>query len=381
MSIEKASLKCMGCGICKMVCPTDAINMEMSEDGFLYPQINDKKCVNCDLCEKKCPVLDTEKRQSVKSAFYGKAKDEEVVARSSSGGAFSVFAEKILKDGGVIFGAVFDKESKEVLYKSSDEVTLDNLRRSKYVESKIGDSFFKAKEQLDSGRKVLFVGMPCHITGLLKFLNREYENLITCDFICGGAASPLNFKEHLEYLEKKYKSKVKAVNFRPKFYGWTTQAIKVDFQDGQSYKNYAAHDTYFKGFMYESAIKRSSCFNCGFRDNHCADIIIADFWGHRQHSEIMLDDKGTSLMISNSSKGEEFLRSISQEEMEIAEIPKEYTDYAFTPFKNPAEMQEKKDNFMKQYRKYGFERGARKAYLKNYKMLMLKKFIKGMLKK
>ena len=48
---------CCGCGVCKTVCPQNAIRMTADERGFLHPEIAEELCVNCGLCKKRCPVL------------------------------------------------------------------------------------------------------------------------------------------------------------------------------------------------------------------------------------------------------------------------------------------------------------------------------------
>lgn len=380
MSIENVKDKCVGCGVCNQVCPKNAIDMVYSEDGFLYPQINSQLCIDCDLCEKKCPTSNDINWQSTIKAYYGRSTDAEIVSKSSSGGIFSVLADKVLELNGVVFGAAFDSRTKKVIYTSTEEVDLEQLRRSKYVESYVNDSFEKTKKYLENGRIVLFVGMPCHIVALKLFLGKNYDNLITCDFICGGAASPVNFIEHLKFIEKKYGSEIIDVNFRPKLYGWKEHSIKIDFKNGKSYKNYAHLDTYFRGFISEGALKRISCTDCHFRSNHASDIILADFWGFKQVPGLVDDDKGLSLVVTNSEKGEKFLRDIPSENISMKEIPLEYAQYNFNPNKNTAKTRKNKEIFMREYRKYGFEKAARKTYMKNCFAIRLKKLIKSIIR-
>ena len=66
---------------------------------------------------------------------------------------------------------------------------LPKLRGSKYVQSKIGKIYSEVRQILRAGRKVLFSGTPCQIAGLKLFLKKEYDNLLTVDFICHGVPS------------------------------------------------------------------------------------------------------------------------------------------------------------------------------------------------
>lgn len=50
--------------------------------------------------------------------------------------------------------------------------SLDELRRSKYVQSRIGTVLQDTKKYLDKGINVLFVGTPCQVEGLLSYLGK-----------------------------------------------------------------------------------------------------------------------------------------------------------------------------------------------------------------
>ncbi|MBQ7037060.1 MAG: Coenzyme F420 hydrogenase/dehydrogenase, beta subunit C-terminal domain [Clostridia bacterium] len=378
MYIEEVGKACTGCMACKSACRTDAIRMIPDEEGFPYPKVLADKCKDCGLCTRVCPMLNTEERQMLKKLFCGRAKDKETVRKSSSGGVFTALAEKVLAKGGVVFGAAYEKDPWSVSYKSTEEVSLDALRRSKYVEAHVGDSFHKVKVALEAGKQVLFVGTPCHVTGLKLFLTKDYPNLLTVDFICGGGASPRYFQEHLATLEKKYGGKVTDVNFRPKLYGWKEYALKIDFDNKKTYKAYAYLDTYFRGFLHEGTIKRETCFSCRFRKNHAADIILGDFWGHGA-AGIKTDNEGLSLLITNSEKGEVALLEIAPF-MELCEIAPKDVAYAFEPYKKAQEKIEKKKAFSEAYKKWGFEKAAKKLYMKKCMIFKLKKRIKGLLK-
>lgn len=375
MSINKIGNKCCGCFACRSVCHFGAIKTTRSFDGFLYPVVDDSLCTNCGLCEKVCPELNAQKKNLPISAYYGRCSDEKVLMTSSSGGAFSLLANIVLKMSGIIFGAVFDAKKKEVVIKNSNDVTLEQLKRSKYVESNPLDSFLQVKEFLENDKFVMYVGLPCEIGGLKKFLNKDYDNLLLVDFLCGGSSSTINFQEHLNFLENRYKSKVIDVNFRPKLYGWKEHSFKVDFENGKSYKTYAYLDTYFRGFVYEKALIRNCCNSCSYSMGHDSDIILADFWGFRQVNGFKDDDKGMSLVMANNDKGIKWIEKIPNNQFKKLEI--ENIQYAFKP-KNDKNIM--KTMFLKNYKKYGFEKAAKKTYMKKTKIFKIKKIIKGAIK-
>lgn len=171
----------------------------------------------------------------LRAAYGGWSNDAEIVKRSSSGGAFSVIANYILKNNGIVYGAAFTDNRKQVVFKSTKEVSIDEIRRSKYVESQTQYIFRAIKNDLEAGFSVLFCGSPCQVAGLKRYLHKEYKNLLTCDFACGGMASHKIYEDYLDRLEGEYRSKVESINFRPKLYGWSMHAIKIYFMNGKSY--------------------------------------------------------------------------------------------------------------------------------------------------
>ena len=104
--------ECTGCHACYSVCPKQAITMVKDDKGFKVYKIDEEKCIKCGLCKKVCPVLNSRIIESKPEAFAIINKDEEIRKHSSSGGVFSLIAEHIIKDGGVVFGAFLEGQLK-----------------------------------------------------------------------------------------------------------------------------------------------------------------------------------------------------------------------------------------------------------------------------
>ncbi len=342
--------ECANCGACYNACPTEAI--KVLSDGLFYNlQVDNIKCVECGKCMKVCPVNNPEKHQSLIFAIGGFSKNLQMVKKSSSGGAFSVFAEYVLSKNGVVFAAAFNENSRYVEIKSTDEVPLDMLIRSKYVESSVGDSFIKVKQQLDNSRLVLFCGCPCQVAGLKRFLGMDYDNLITCDFSCGGLPSHKIYNDYLNKLENKFNSEVEFVNFRPKTYGWETYAIKVAFKNGREYNSLSLLDPFFVGFIHKHYTVRDNCLTCRFADNHYSDIILADFWLYREISNLQKGN-GLSLIIINSNKGKNFFGDV-KEKFEFEELELEKATYNIKKPNYTEEFRINRKKFLDEYKEKG----------------------------
>ena len=65
------------------------------------------------------------------------------------------------------------------------------MRGSKYIQSKMGDTYKKVQEDLNAKREVLFSGTSCQVAGLKHFLGKDYDNLICIDIVCHGVPSPV----------------------------------------------------------------------------------------------------------------------------------------------------------------------------------------------
>lgn len=303
---------CCGCGSCAAVCPCNAITMNSDSEGFLYPVTDKSECVRCNKCVQSCPAINSSEKHAEKpSGYWAINSDEKMRAESSSGGVFTVISEKIINNGGIVFGAAMADDCRSVRHISVDNIDdLYKLRGSKYVQSNIADSYNRAKEFLDNGKEVLFSGTPCQIEGLLKFLGKDYKKLTCIDLICHGVPSPEVWDKYIGYVEKKAKSRVENVSFRSKLSGWRRFSVLISFENKTEFVNSRIDDLFMKAFLGDICL-RPSCYSCKFKKlNRRSDITMADFWAvERIHPEID-DDKGVSLIIVHSVKGESLLRTV-----------------------------------------------------------------------
>ena len=349
--------RCSGCGACVQICPVGAI--EMQEDPlFFRPAVDPDKCRDCGLCLRCCPVEHPRQQEPIRSAWAAVHKDPQTVRGSSSGGAFSALAQTVLDRSGVVFGACFQDHFRRVKMIGTDQVSLHALRKSKYVESSTGDSFRQVKQLLAQGRPVLYVGTPCQIAGLKGFLGKEDENLLTCDFSCGGLSSHKLFESYLQTLEACYGSQVTDVDFRPKTLGWENYAVRVRFANGRVYHRAARLDPYMHSFLYRHYTTGELCLQCPFSDNHYADLILADFWKHRQFPGWEKPGQGISLILATTQKGETWLQEASQR-LQIAQLDTEKAGYNIKKTETTDEHKERRAHFLQQCGREGLWAAAK----------------------
>ena len=312
---------CTGCMACKQKCKANAIFVK-NVNGFLYPEIDQAKCKSCGMCMTACPVLNLQEKkgnchEGTTSVIAAWNKKPEIRMRSSSGGIFYTIASTILSNGGVVFGAAWQKDMSLAHTYVTRIEDLDPLQRSKYVQSNIGDTYLKTESFLQQGKTVLYCGTPCQIAGLHSFLKKEYPSLYTLDVLCQGVPSPSRFQKYLTEFEDSHKTKVVDCNFRTKIRGWRCGLILLlHTTTGKKYR-YLNHNEYYNAFFKEYFM-RESCYSCKFKEHdlgYFSDLTVADFWriGNKEKFEIADYEKGVSAIVVNTPKGQELLDKCSNQ--------------------------------------------------------------------
>lgn len=346
--------KCVGCNGCASVCPTMCIELRADSEGFSYPVVDVEKCIECGLCERVCPVLHQDEVRDPLSTYAAVNRDDLIRSKSSSGGLFTLLAESIFRDGGVVFGALFNENWEVVHSVAHNSEELAPMRGSKYVQSQIGECYKEAKRYLKNSRKVLFTGTPCQIAGLRRYLQREYENLTCVDIICHGVPSPAVFKAYIDEEARGLGVGVDSLRsflFRDKKEGWRDSSVTRSYATSSGAKDVSEKgykSAYMRGFLKDIYL-RPSCYACPSKEfKSGSDITIADLWGVEKILPELDDDKGVSLVLVNSEKGVTLFSSISSK-MKYKEIEAEdalrYNSSAINSVKEPVKREEFFDLF------------------------------------
>lgn len=255
---------------------------------------------------RACPSINPPHVNSDTAAYACYAKNQEEHMSSSSGGIFAIIARKILKNKGMVFGAAFDNQMQLGHISIEDNNELYKVKGTKYIQSSIGTTFVKVKENLKKGRMILFSGTPCQIAGLKAFLNEDYDNLLCVDLICHGVPSPGVWKRYLK--EQFGSNKVISMQFRNKTRGINDVTLDYTLTNGSVFRERYKESSYIQGFINNYYV-RPSCFECKFKGiDRCSDITIGDFWSLKEFHPEMLNQYGVSSVIIHSKKGERWFK-------------------------------------------------------------------------
>lgn len=300
---------CTGCGACSQVCPQSCVALCEDGEGFLRPTIDGSLCVDCGLCKRVCPALNPLEK-GVGECYSAWHRDETVLSKSSSGGAFTALADIVLEDGGIVFGAEFDEATRQVYQAAVEDMgEIDRLRMSKYYQGLTRDTFTEVATILRSGRTALYTGTGCQIAGLRLFLDAKkvsQDQLITAEVLCHGCPSKKVVDSYIASMERSKGKVISTFRFRTKDsgVGWSggggTQ-ITLFYADGTSSIEDRKDDPFFVGFN-ANLFLRESCYRCRFAGpERVADFTMADFWGvteKRASSE--QQRRGISLLMANT---------------------------------------------------------------------------------
>lgn len=381
ITLFEDTARCCGCEACVNVCPVSAISMSTDDYGYEYPVIDHDKCLKCGLCEKVCQYKNSCIKSETEEAFAAASNDDRVLMSTASGGLFTSIAGRFIENGGIVYGSSMYNSNGEIdpsHIRVTDFEGLELLKGSKYVQSSIGDTYTKAKNDLDSGNRVLFSGTPCQIAGLKLFLRKDYLNLYTIDIICHGVPGKKFFMDFLEHQGKIMNGKVKKFVFRDKSKG-QGQTARLTISDGSKNKEYVTNGkllSYF-GLFLKQETYRDSCYECMHTScERNGDITLGDYWGiYIEHGKEvsashLSNTKGISCVLINSEKGQSLLAG-AKDNLNLLESSFEKVSKHNDQLREPSKHTDLRKTILELYKNDGYQ-----AVDKCYKRVMgVKKYL------
>ena len=295
--------KCCGCTACVSACPVGCMAMKADEEGFAYPCVDTNACIDCNRCVRVCPIANPVAEEELPQVGYVVQSDNpEILSESTSGGAFTILAEYVLRKGGIVFGVGFGDDGFPCHKCACNVRELAEFRGSKYVQSDLSDTFPRIRSALHENTPVLFSGTPCQVEGLLSYLGSHPTGLICVDVVCRAIPSPLVWRRYLEYV-----GRPGFARFRDKVpYGYQYSQMSFADETGERFLFEGVESNPFLKSFYRHLSIRPSCFACVFRKRYRrSDFTLWDCWDAGSYSPVLNSDIGATKVLCHSSKAKE----------------------------------------------------------------------------
>ena len=306
---------CTGCGLCSLVCPVNCIAMKEDSKGEVIPIVDKDKCINCKKCKTECPQNNMPETVIPGKCYVAWSKNKEDLELSASGGVATVVARKQLKQKEMFYGCDYDDDISLKHFCVNNQDDIERVRSSKYSQSNAYECFLDIKKNLDDRKRVVFIGTPCQVSALKRFVHNNI-NLITIDLVCHGTPPTRYLKEHIEHLKI---TNPECIRFR----GQYDQKLTLWKNCIVQYKKDWQEDSYFKAF-YDNSISRDSCYSCQYAcAGRVGDITLADFWGLGKLKKLNAYNTRPSLVLLNSQRGIDYFELVKEdlyyEERDVSE--------------------------------------------------------------
>lgn len=377
--------KCSGCMACAAACPANAISIRMDALGNTLPELHPERCVRCGKCRRICPVVSPLPAVQSASAYAVWSLDPQNRSSSASGGAAAEFYAAALEQGAWICGAEYTPDMRVIHTLHKDASAIQGYKQSKYVYSETGDVYRQIKEKLDAGEQMLMISLPCKIAGLLGYLGRPYEGLVTVDIVCHGTPPQQMLWEHISQICPGLSNAW--LSFRQD----NSFIFRLTTDGKEVYRKVGRTDTYLAAFL-EGLNYREACYHCSFaKQERVSDLTICDFWGLGTELPFAHPYTGSvSAVLVNTPKGRSFFEGM-RDALFVEERPVSEAVNGNAQLKAPTIRHPDRDRFEALYHSKGFDgavgevlrkemRTARWSLLQRRLRNGLRSFVKSLIK-
>lgn len=302
---------CSSCQFCSVICPVDAIEIKLDEEGFYKPFVNESKCIDCGKCVSTCYKYDNNvvMNDNNINSYAVKSKNKELLLRSTSGGMATHLAEQLIEEGYKVIGVTYDYEkdiAENIIIDKVEDIKL--IQGSKYIQSYLEKNLKEIFKNLKNEKYAIF-GLPCQIYAIDRYLKKikKRENFVLIDLFCHGCPSLTLWKKYLKFIKQKYKLKdIKKIEFRSKKKGWHEFIISILDKNEQKFISKSEQDGFFRLF-FSNKILNKSCYECNLRSTlNYTDIRLGDYWG----TEYDLDTEGVSAVVLVTETGKKLFEKV-----------------------------------------------------------------------
>lgn len=282
--------------------------------------------------------------------YAGRIKEKKIVMKSSSGGVFTAISDYFIERGDAVIAAVYEYDNYNLNYKIiQSKSDRDKAIGSKYMQSRVGniynEAYYWLKQNVD--KKILFVGMGCQADGFRKFceMKKIRDRVYIVDIVCHGMPSAKLWKEYAEYIENKYKGKIKYLTFKDKRNGWKNPSALVEIEGKEiMIKDYV-------NVFYSGCALRPYCYKCKYATIvRKTDLTIGDFWHIEETIPEFFEPEGTSLFLIHTEYGVELFNHIKQRLFYKKSDIKQCWQYNL---ERPTEKPKEREKFWNDYRRGG----------------------------
>lgn len=302
-------IECYGCGVCANACRRNAISIELNEEGFYHPSVDNTKCNDCGMCIRMCAhEQKTLSAENMPMGCYAAwSNNSERRKECSSGG----IVEEILRqsDTSTMICAVrYNSEKRRAEHfaaKSEEEIR--ECRGSKYIQSYSVDGI---REMTGHDGNSIFIGTPCQVDSMRRLMRQkgEEEKCMYIDFFCHGVPSYLLWEKYVTETEVKT-GRHNTATWRDKDTGWhDSWAMTLKGEKGEWRKRRSEGDIFYRFYLNNVCLNKACHQDCKYKGGKsAADIRVGDLWG-----ETYKDNRdGVSAVVTFTEKGEKMIHSIN----------------------------------------------------------------------
>jgi len=311
---------CTGCSACTEACTTldengvKPICLVVNEHGLRVPRINVYTCTHCLLCSKACPTHDNifrndssfeRYKEKISDCYYGYSLDREHRYEAATAGIATEIAAWMLDTGqadGVV-GSYQNSENVVVTEIFTDGGVLkEKARGSIYRQVSVLNGLVEKIKQ-GKHRKVVLIGLPCHIAGLKKLQKinnylRTHVEFVTIALFCKQTKT-----EDFSRIERKLLGAEANQVLTYRGNGWPG-STRVEGGKSLPFRHQL-----FRLMWGSFAFTPDYCFACSDPLGTVADISVGDAWLRKYN-----DDKvGSSLFIAYTSRGKTIIDAMTVE--------------------------------------------------------------------